>query len=291
MRLPATILLRTLGFYARLAPTERGGYALVRGARRLIPSARWRDTFRLPGGLFMSLDLGVYPDCCMAVGLYELDTARQIRRLLKPGGWFVDCGANIGYFTLLAAGCVGSGGRVDAFEPDPDNVVRLRGHVAGNGFESVVRVHPVALMDRPGPVDLYFPTSARSNHGMVSVHAGFAGGEKKARVDAARLDDVLPGVPDLVKVDVEGAEWTVLDGMSRLLNSPSPPALIIEYNETSARVAGHEPTDLLDKVRGLIPGSRIFWIGSRLEPIRTIRDLDRRGRQGNLLILPSRRGA
>jgi hypothetical protein len=54
-------------------------------------------------GLTLNLDLGTYPDCCMAYGLYELATARWVGRLLGPGDHFVDVGANIGYFTLIEA--------------------------------------------------------------------------------------------------------------------------------------------------------------------------------------------
>ena len=56
------------------------------------------------GWAALGLDLGTYPDCCMAYGLYELDTARLIKRLLRVGDHFVDAGANIGYFTLLGRG-------------------------------------------------------------------------------------------------------------------------------------------------------------------------------------------
>ncbi|HUF79655.1 MAG TPA: hypothetical protein VMN03_00855, partial [Burkholderiales bacterium] len=110
--------------YARVAPSERGGYRLARAVRRLRPREAWRDAFDTPAGR-LELDLGAYPDCCMALGLYELDTARVLRRLLRPGDHFIDGGANIGYFSLMAARLVGSIGRVDAFEPQPENRARL----------------------------------------------------------------------------------------------------------------------------------------------------------------------
>src|SRR5690242_20490556 len=111
-------LLKT---YAHVAPTERGAYQLVRAARTLIPRQRWTLPRTTPDNLSMTLDLGVYPDCCMAFGLYELHTYRLLKSLQTPGMHFVDCGANLGYFTLLAARWVGETGKVDAFEPDPIN--------------------------------------------------------------------------------------------------------------------------------------------------------------------------
>ena len=60
--------------YSRIAPTERGGYRLARLVRRTRSREQWRDTFTTPDGLRFQLDLATYPDCCMAYGLYELDT-------------------------------------------------------------------------------------------------------------------------------------------------------------------------------------------------------------------------
>ncbi len=123
----------TLRVYGHIAPTGRGMFRLARLARRLRPRSRWRDTFTVSGHA-LDLDLAVYPDCCMAFGVYELDTARWITRLLQPGGHFVDGGANLGYFTLLAAGCVGKAGRVDAFEPVPATRQRLTDHLNRNNL-------------------------------------------------------------------------------------------------------------------------------------------------------------
>src|SRR5688572_4106742 len=127
-----SICERALMLYSRIAPTERGGYRLARAARKTRDPARWRDVFRTPDGFDIELDISDYPDACMAYGLYELDTARLIRRLLRGGDHVVDCGANIGYFTMLAATRVGPGGKVDAFEPQADNFERLRENLRRN---------------------------------------------------------------------------------------------------------------------------------------------------------------
>src|SRR5882757_9969946 len=99
-RTASAILEGALKLYSRIAPTERGGYRLARLVRRARSRDRWRDIFRTPDGFTLDLDLGIYPDCSMAYGLYELETARLIKRVLKPGDHFVDGGANIGYFTM-----------------------------------------------------------------------------------------------------------------------------------------------------------------------------------------------
>src|SRR3954447_5078874 len=136
-------VLAALRGYSRIAPTQRGGYRLVRMGRKFVARDQWRGTFHTPDRTRLELDLATYPDCCMAVGLYELDTLRLIRRVLRPGDHFVDCGANIGYFTLAAAACVGASGRVDAFEPDPLNRARLEANLAANGSPAQIHVHAV----------------------------------------------------------------------------------------------------------------------------------------------------
>src|SRR5688572_26447674 len=110
---PGNLALGLLKAYSRIAPTARGGFRLDRLARRLLPRRALQGDFTTPDRSTLHLDLSTYPDCCMAVGLYELDTYRALRRLLRPGGWFVDVGANIGYFTILAARWTGISGRVD----------------------------------------------------------------------------------------------------------------------------------------------------------------------------------
>src|SRR4051812_17645981 len=102
-----------LRLYSHVAPTERGGYRLARVVKDLRAPKSRRGIFRAPMGFTFDLDLDTYPDNCMAYGLYELDTARVIKSILKPGDHFVDGGANIGYFTHFAAKCVGPSGRID----------------------------------------------------------------------------------------------------------------------------------------------------------------------------------
>jgi len=237
-----------------------------------------------PDGFALGLDLGIYPDCCMAVGLYELDTDRQLRRQLKGGSWFVDCGANLGYFTLLACKLVGPQGRIDAFEPDPINRQRLEEHLRNNHVEDRVRIHAQALADRPGELTLYHPTGGETNHGMASFYATLVPTSQPYQVAVVRLDEQLDGIPDLIKLDVEGAELAAVEGMEKLLGAPRPPKLIIEHNPSSCAAAGYKPSDLYRKLKSLQPNYTISWIGRRLQPISTPEDLDHMSRQGNLLV-------
>ena len=270
--------------YARVAPTQRGGYRMVRLARRLIPRSQWRGRFTAPGPVSLMLDLSTYPDCCMACGLYESDTLKVLRRLLRPRMHFVDCGANIGYFTLAAARLVGPGGRVDAVEPDPINRARLEEHLRANGPLGQVRVHAAAASDSAGCVTLYHPTGDAHNHGEASVIAGLAGESADAfTVAAARLDELIDRVPDVVKMDVEGAELAAIRGMTRMLAAAGrPPVLIVEHNPQSCAAAGYRAGDLFRAIREANATYRARWVGWRMREM-SAEEIDGMGRQGNIL--------
>jgi FkbM family methyltransferase len=231
----------------------------------------------------LNLDLSTYPDCCMAVGLYELDTVRLVRRLLQAGDHFVDCGANIGYFTLAAARRVGASGRVDSFEPDPLNRARLQANLAANDSPAQIHVHEVALSDRAGEATLYHPTGVGQNHGEASLFAAPGAEANNYTVRTARLDEEIQTPPRLIKMDIEGAELAAIKGMTRLLSSGQPPQLIVEHNPHSAETAGHKAGDLLRALRESQPRYRAHWIGWGLREIPTPEDIDRVAREGNIL--------
>lgn len=222
----------------------------------------------------------------MAFGLYELDTARLIRRLLEPGGWFVDCGANIGYFTLLAARRVGPEGRVDAFEPDPINRARLEQHLADNAPLPQVRVHPVAVGAEAATTTLFHPNAGPTNHGAASTYQSLTADATDVSafpIRVARLVDELDGVPNLIKLDVEGAELAAITGASGLLGGEKPPAIIVEHNPVTAAAAGYRPSDLMRRLLTIQPRYRLFRIDWRLRPVAAPEQLDPLARECNLL--------
>ena len=115
-----------------------------------------------------SLRLSIDPD-------YEPSSSRLFEQTIKTGDTVLDLGANIGYYTLIAAHKVGDRGRVIAFEPDPDNIALLRHNVLLNGFENV-DVECAAATDRCGQAYLW---KNRSNWG---GHSLIARGNKRKRL-------------------------------------------------------------------------------------------------------------
>lgn len=167
---------------------------------------------------------------------YEPNIGAIITALLRPGDTFFDVGANIGYHTLGAAA---TGAHVYAFEPVPRLRHRLAGNLRLNGLERRVIVSELALSNRSGPAAFYL--AKRLDDGSHSLIPGVPSQSvEQITVRTVRLDDHLQasGVPQptVMKIDVEGAEALVLDGAGALLDSATPPAVIIE---TADRLADH----------------------------------------------------
>jgi FkbM family methyltransferase len=160
----------------------------------------------------------------------------------------------------------------------------LESHLRENAAANVT-VHHVALSDRAGTFEMTRPTVDGSNHGMATAFSALAPVGEKYSVPTARMDEQLArGVPDVVKLDVEGAELAAIRGMRGLLSSAKPPALIVEHNQITSRAAGFTAAELFREVVAMQPRYRFYWIGWRLRPIRTAEELRSIERQGNLLV-------
>ena len=209
---------------------------------------------------------GSYPPVNMAMARYEPGTTRLFEGMVKPGMVVIDIGAHVGYYTLIAAKLSGPTGRVYAFEPDKDNHTLLLKNIGLNGYENVVAAR-VAMSDRVGNSTLYLTALDSGRHSMY--HHGLPE-RGEATVETMTVDSFLesegwPSV-DLIKIDVEGAEPAVLNGMTRLLEKSGKFKLIIELNPSLLRNAGADPIDflgrlaspgwrisLVDEVKGLLP--------------------------------------
>ena len=277
--------------YSLVALTERGSYRLIKGLRVLRPRDRWQDRFTLHNGIMLDLDLATYPDCCMAFGLYELTTVQLIKRLLKPGDHFVDVGANIGYFTLMAAQWVGPTGRVDAFEPEPTNYQRLIDHLALNNLIDQVHIHQMAVSDKAGQAKIYtYKGDPHFNHGTASLFPHPWGNPHDVEVTTDRLDVVLAGFhPRVIKMDVEGAEADVVVGMSHLLKADRPPAIIGEHNPSQSRYASIDPFEWVKRVLTIQPRYCVYIVGTKLKRVEPTPSAFERLGQLNLLLTIDRK--
>lgn len=161
-----------------------------------------------------------------------------IRRRLRPGDTFVDAGANIGFYTVLAAGLVGPQGRVIAIEMMPDTAAILREHVRINGLTNVVVIEG-ALSDKAG--ERVVAHVDEGKYGQASI-ADVRGG-RTVDVVTATLEDILGDVPkaSLMKMDLEGAEAAALRGAGGRLGSIEAiiSEVLAEQETAQAVLSGH----------------------------------------------------
>jgi FkbM family methyltransferase len=207
-------------------PIERGKWRLWRLFKKRIGSRKLEPVIRkLPNGMLIRLDPQDFVDRFIYFwNMWEPNETKLVGRLLNRGGTFVDVGANIGYFSLLASKIVGSTGSVIAVEATPSTAERLRFNMELNKLGNVT-IHDCAVAREEGTVRI----NARNdeNSGMNSLRASPTG--KGWDVPCRRLDDLLAGKRiDLIKMDIEGAELLALQGMPRIIASPEAPDLILE---------------------------------------------------------------
>jgi FkbM family methyltransferase len=218
-------------------------------------------------------------------GFYEEGLTRMLLALLRPGMTFVDVGAHVGYYSLLASHVVGQHGRVLSFEPMPatfDLLKRNTSHCQN------VRLHQAAVFSYSGTLEL-------SDHGLeFSAFASFTKPRLRRDVPAptlivarsVKLDDVLDefgGAPLFVKIDVESAESHVLDGMGRVMDRRRP-VISMEVGDFDLPDVPSS-RELIDTITSR--GYRVFEYGTPAEPLRVHEPRARYG-YDNLVFIPTR---
>jgi FkbM family methyltransferase len=180
-------------------------------------------------------------------GVYEPEIAAYFCSLLQPGMTVVDVGANIGFFTLMAANRVGPTGRVVAFEPLAENGAALVRMVEENSLRSIVQVEQQALSDRAGESILTMGRFAHSSGGAyLAPTADVQPGFLTQPTPVATLDS-FPEVRDVsvIKIDVEGAEPLVFRGGRSILQTARPIVICELHHRQLQLVAGIGVDDLI----------------------------------------------
>jgi FkbM family methyltransferase len=153
-------------------------------------------------------------------GIYEAEKQRLLQRFVRRGDCVFDVGANAGFFTLLASELVGPGGQVVAFEPLPRNVAYLQRHLRMNRVSNV-RLCAAAVGDAAGTA--LFTIAGHPSMGSLSARGTLP-------VHVVTLDDFVDNKrlrpPQVIKIDVEGAEAAVLRGAAEILTRHKPHILL-----------------------------------------------------------------
>ena len=226
----STLASRFLGFGQRIdaegfsEALRRGHYRSLRGRDRpVLRSYEFR-------GFYVTHDIRNKSQWnAFAIGVHQPGVTHWLRMFAKPNTCALDIGANAGVLTLELADAVGSTGMVHAFEPNPDAYRLLENAIERNDLGHFVCVHPFALGQEDSRTNLAVPVW---NNGAASLRSARAG-ERAVEVEVRSFDAwwQATGAPriDVVKLDVEGFEATVLQALSGMLERDRP-GLVMEVS-------------------------------------------------------------
>lgn len=207
--------------------------------------------------------------------LPEPGTVAVVERLLQPGDCFLDVGANVGIYSLIAGRRVGPEGKVVAVEPSPSTMRALGTTLAINGIAQLTQTHECALGEAEGTATLHCePTSG---------HNSLVGPTKTTRskqiVAVKRGEEILDGLkPALIKIDVEGWELDVLRGLDPVIKANKRLSAVVEYSPGHIRRRNMQPDAWLEQVKAF--GFKMWIIEDSdisLRPISNATEIGDRG--------------
>lgn len=186
--------------------------------------------------------------------IYEIETIRLMRKLLKEGDIFIDIGANIGFLSAIAMGLVGKTGQVHSFEPVPKHFYKLKRLATANSSYNFI-VNQCAMGEREGKGML--DITNLSNIGWNTMVPDFMSSETKKEtieVTTRRMDNYLKenklDKVRLIKIDTEGYEFNVLKGLNNYFeNNAYRPAIICEIAPSACSLLGYTLEQLREYMR------------------------------------------
>jgi FkbM family methyltransferase len=187
-------------------------------------------------------------------GTYEPDVVATLQRIVCPGMTVFDIGAHAGFFTLLLSRLTGPGGSVIAFEPLPANSRILEENLSLNGCQNARSIRS-AVSNASGTFQLDVPDA---NSWLLAGPSQPGESGPRIEVPAISIDDFVKQsaiIPTLLKIDIEGAELSVLHGAAITL-AQSHPTLLVELHHPDITSAIHPAVPLLENL-----GYRISWLG------------------------------
>lgn len=212
-------------------------------------------------------DMSISPHL-VADGCWEKSITDAFVARLRPGMTVIDVGANYGYYSLLAACCVGGKGKVYSFEPNPRTFEVLTKNIEVNNVGSIVQAHPLAVLDSRRKIKLHVLHKFQGSSSQFSpelVPEPDTPPEQQPWVDAVSLDEIIQGKVDLIKIDAEGSEPLVFEGMKGILSRGTDLTIFMEINIPMIRKCA-DPVAFLNKICELGGTLRYFTPWNTLEP-------------------------
>lgn len=168
---------------------------------------------------------------------------------LFRGGNILDVGANIGYTARILATALDPGRHVFAFEPEPFNFGLLQRTAQSHGFREVIRPIQCAVGAEDGTVQLWLNDNHHADHRVVTdTFRATATVLRSLSVPMVSLDSFLeqnPGPVCFIKIDVQGFELPVCEGMKTILEQNPAVSILLEYDATGVKALGFDPSHLL----------------------------------------------
>lgn len=180
--------------------------------------------------------------------IFEKFEVELVKKEIGKGDIVLDIGANIGYYTLIFSEIVGKDGCVFAFEPDPKNFAILKKNIEINKIKNVILIQK-AVSNTSKLQSLYL---CDYNHAQHRIYPSPRCTEK-INVECTIIDEYLTGIEffnkiNFVKMDVEGSEYDVIDGMKKTLQSNPNLKMLCEFSPKQIRERGLQPEDILNQI-------------------------------------------
>jgi FkbM family methyltransferase len=237
----------------------RGSKAHALGKRA---AAHWPFPVRVTvaGGHQMYVDLrSTIGQGLFVSGEFDMAAIKPALDALSPGATFIDVGANVGSYSVLAHDRVGPAGRVYCFEIDPRPLRCLRKTIAEFGLRNI-NVIEAAVADEDGRVS--FTPKVEHGHNRIELSGGNGRPVRALKLDTWTAEAGLQRV-DVIKIDVEGAEKFVLEGGRETIGRFKP-LLLCECEDISSAAFGYTPRDLVAQLSGL--GYVARWLDGVFTP-------------------------
>jgi len=263
------LIIKTLFYFYQKGKNLLGGrgltkYSFVRKVKNYSSSNLQTDYAEVFGNKLILSKKGL----ALAIshyGAYEELEAKIMEEKIKVGSIVVDVGANIGLHTLNMARIVGNTGRVFAFEPDPSNFEILGENVKINNYQNII-LEEKAVGDKHGRVTLYqsdnpgnhrlFPQTKQTK-GEVEVEL--------TSLDKYFIDSNLAEKISFIKIDVEGLEFSVLNGMKNILKNNKKIKILFEFVPENIMEVGFAPIGVLNLLTSI--GFKLYCIDERAKKL------------------------
>ena len=169
-----------------------------------------------------STDLSVGANL-MRDGYWEIWITLFLARVIPFGGVAIDVGANLGYYTMMFSDLVGPLGKVIAIEPQQELCRMLMDSAKANNVNNI-DIYQVMAFDKRDKIKFYVNPFMLGDASFID-----RGNNEESIVDAVALDDIVSGPVDFVKIDVEGSEEQVIDGMQRIIKENPEISVALEW--------------------------------------------------------------